>query len=395
MPGELGFKLDPYQQFVPTPHIFPEGLPESSVPHTWGVKDEDKIPEIWVTVGLGNSRSLKGGEGNYPSVSLWNEKGDRLGQHDGRWSNPLKQGGQKTMAIQQTQNGKKDEDPGYIMLSADDDAICIAMIQVSNSRHSSAFFGDIGYACGQTWYYSSRMMQKHMTDYLDSRCVWLDADHTGGKNARAMSYHLRDMIPSKDKLALYNKDGHKYLCNPTRRYSYWKNLKANGEIPFFDPPLKYLPDSADKSREGTEVDPDLVFDPTNYDKDVYIKQGESKEDSEYHKNNPFKDRMRKRQHRLSKRQGSNMDIERIVVTEIPGQTATEICQHPNSAGYDIVSYEDMKYCDLSERKLYDLCSSSNPTNCFDANSTTFVGVINARGEDSAPVKLYKTKDYWK
>ncbi|KAF4873658.1 hypothetical protein CGCSCA1_v007258 [Colletotrichum siamense] len=388
-----GFILSGFDTFYPASFVFADGIPKSPFSDAWTFGKP--IPETMVTVGLGDGKKLSLADGNFPSVALWNEEGQRMGQYQGHYAGHVKQGGEKTVVIRQTMNGRKDEDPGYIMLSADNDAICIAMIQVSNSRHTSAFFGDTGYACGQSWYFSDRKMTHDLVNRLTSRCVWLDSDHSGTKNARAMSYHLKDMLPAKDKIALYNRDGHKYLCT-TRRFAWWANLKPNGWIPFYKPPLDYYPDSEDKKKEGADIHPDLILDDKVYDKDIYLEQGESRKVKEYHKNNPFaRTKKRRSKKSLRKRQGANMDLERIVVTEIPGQTATEICEHPNSVGYDIASYVDMKYCDISEKKLYDLCSGTITTNCFDGNSTTFIGVINARGEDSAPAKAYKTRSDWK
>ncbi|KAL0942878.1 uncharacterized protein CTRU02_200764 [Colletotrichum truncatum] len=404
MSGPLGFTSNPYGKITPSFFFYPDAIPKANTPITWGVEDHEKIPETWVTITLGDGKRLNNPQGNFPSVALWNEEGEPIARFTGKGPVKIGKGGHKTQVIQQTLNGRKDEDPGYIMLSADEDAICIAMIQVSNGRHSSVFFGDTGYVCGQTWYYSSiRMSEQHINflapvdSLLNSRCAWLDADHSGEINARAMSYHLRDMIPSNDKLALYNLADHKYLCGSTRRFAWWKNLRPNGKIPFFNPPLEYIADSEDRRKEGADKFPTLALDDIHYNRDVYIEQGESPDVAKYYEKHPYATNRKKRNAKLqlSKRQGSNMDTERIIVTEIPGQTAREICEDPNSAGYDIASYVDMKYCDLSERKLYDLCSGTITSNCFDANSTAFVGVINARGENSAPLKEYKERSHWK
>ncbi|KAK1705934.1 LOW QUALITY PROTEIN: uncharacterized protein BDZ83DRAFT_724805 [Colletotrichum acutatum] len=301
------------------------------------------------------ARSLQAGGdledagGVFPDVAIWDDNGNRLGRYRTKLGDKIAQSSERTVKIPNNENKGQISDPQYVMLSHDTDATCIAM-------------GDTGYKCGQA------CQRKFKGDNLMNQCVWLDSDHSHPNfNARAMSFHLRDMLPSPDKLKFYNSE-----------LSYM-HLVPDGIVPFFYPVLKYNKDSINPKLEGTNESPIAALDRFKYNKDVYTQQGESEKD---------------------KRQGSNMDPDHLVLTEIPGQTAREICEHPNSVGYDIVSFVDRKYCDLTKRKLYDLCAGSITINCFDVNNTTVIGaqVLTGRSRSSTKgqiAKLYKTRAHCK
>lgn len=60
-------------------------------------------------------------------------------------------------------------DPYYVMLSQlDNDAICISVVIVSNSKISGAFYGDTGYKYGQSWFASEN---RSGSDFEAPRCV--------------------------------------------------------------------------------------------------------------------------------------------------------------------------------------------------------------------------------
>ncbi|UQC85764.1 uncharacterized protein CLUP02_11263, partial [Colletotrichum lupini] len=157
------------------------------------------------------------------------------------------------------------------------------------------------------------------------------------------------------------------------------------------PVIGILTDTVNPKLEGTDENSTEALDRFKYHKDVYKQQGES--EREY--------RMKRtRSTRLSKRQGSDMDPDKQVLTGIPGQTAREVCEHPSSVGYDIVSFVDRKSCDLTKRNLYDLCAGSITTNCFDVNNTIVIGAqgLTGRSRNTSKrqiAKLYKTRAHWK
>ncbi|TDZ36721.1 hypothetical protein C8035_v005151 [Colletotrichum spinosum] len=347
--------------------------------------DQDAL-ETLVTITTGYHDELYNAGGKLPHIALWDNYGKRIGQ----WA-PAKnqkmasgEGGDWDgyVTVQHGQNKNKGVEPAYIMLSNhDEDAICISTISVSHGRVSTTFSSDVAARCGQTWFYSSRKLGKPEATPV---CVWLDGDHTGNINAKAMSFHINDFFPSKSKMELYSQkglEGFPYLCHSTPRFSFWGNLLPNGNPPFFLPPLKYKRDGKD---EGADEDPDAALDRKTYDKGVYLNQGEKNGSSN------------RRKRRIGKRSSPNMNPEKLIVTQIEGQTARQVCESATSVGFDIVSHVDHMFCDISERKLYPLCTYEVTSNCFNLNSTVLIGesgpLLTARGE---PAKAYKDVAHWK
>ena len=232
--------------------------------------------------------------------------------------------------------------------------------------------------CGMSWFPSNRRVGD---TFFTPRCVWLDADHTNNINSRALSFHLNDMAAQPEKLAEYVHD-RRTLCNSTPRFSFWGNLLPDGWIPFFKPPLQYNVDKT-SGGEGSDKDPTLVIDkPNQYDKSVYQFQGEPK-----HKR-------KTRGHRRAV-QISNINPDHIVVTDLPTHSAKEVCEHPNSVGWDIVSTVEGLFCDLSNRQLYQLCSQTVTANCFDLETLQLKRLIERDGNFTVQPRGYNTTAHWK
>lgn len=372
-----GFALDLAGVLVPIGIAIADGLQTKAGPQT----------TVSIVVGDGNATSpLSGAGGTVPHVALWDNNGNRIGQwHPSGNDDKVWQDSQRVITVDHNQNGGKDADPLYVMLSQlDTDAVCISAIQVSNGIISGSFYGDTGFTCGQSWFYSTRAMGD---SFITPKCVWLDADHTNDINARAVSFHVNDLIPATDKLDEYSANTD-YLCKSSPRFSFWGNLLPNGIPPFFDPPLQYQIDSV-SGGQGADVDPDLVIDKVTYDKSVYMYQGEPK--SSKRASRPDKPRS-------TNRDGYNPDPSHLVITQQVGHSAKELCEHPNSYGPDLVSLNDGLYCDMVDKTLYNLCDKRITSNCFDLGNRRLVGLLNARGESSTAgvrQKLYENVAEWK
>ncbi|KAK1675193.1 hypothetical protein BDP55DRAFT_744816 [Colletotrichum godetiae] len=316
---------------------------------------EKPIAETWVTVVTGAGGDLKDAGGVFPDVAIWDDNDKRIGRYRTKLGDKIAQSSERTVKIPNNENDGTISDPQYIMLSHGTDATCIAMVQVSNGRLGATVYGDTGYICGQAWYHSQK---KFKGDNLMSNL-----------DARAMNFHLRDMLPSPDKLN-------------APRYSFWKHLILDGVVLFFYPVLKYNKDSLNPKPEGTNEDPIDALNRFKYNDGVFVQQGESEKE--------YRRRRRARSTRPSKRQGSNMDPDHLDLIEIPVQTAREICEHPNSVGYDIVSFVNGKCCDLTKRRLYDLCAGTIMVNCFECLVGRRQGFASG-----ASAKSYKKRAYWK
>ncbi|KAK6833407.1 Cytochrome c oxidase assembly protein COX19 [Apiospora arundinis] len=330
----------------------------------------------------------KGGQsgGNVPHIALWDNDGKRIGQYHAGSKDKIGDGEVKTITVEHNENGNKQADPYYIMLSnLENDALCIAAITVANQKISGTFYGDTGYTCGQSWFLSDNAIG---SNFQKPKCVWIDADHSNKINARALSFHLNDMAPSTDKMAQYH-DKSETLCQSTPRFSFWGNLLPDGIIPFFKPQLEYKDDSSNGG-QGADKDPAKVVDkPNQYDKGVYLHQGEKKTK----RSSPQK-------YRRGATASANHDPSHLIVTSDKDHDVREVCSHANSYGWDIASTAQQVYCDMEHKQLYPLCAAKGPNdNCFDLQTKAIVpkGGVHARAEHAAavPGKNYTSFAQWK
>ncbi|KAB5533482.1 hypothetical protein GE09DRAFT_1250761 [Coniochaeta sp. 2T2.1] len=320
--------------------------------------------------------------GSTPHIALWDDHGSRIGQyHPGKKEKTIDENGQRSVVIKhdQTTPPGRQADPMYVMLSNfENNAICVSAVYVSNGKISGTFYGDVGFMCGMDWYPSSGVID---SNFYAPRCVWLDADHTNGINARALSFHLNDVAAQPDKLAEYN-DNPDTLCKSTPRFSFWGNLEPDGQIPFFNPPLKYNTDSVNGG-QGSDKDPLAVIDkPNQYDKSVYTSQAGRK--------NNRKTRGARRTVKIS-----NINSDHLVVTDMPSHSAREVCEHPNSVGWDIVSTTEGLFCHLTDRQLYPLCSGTVTVNCFDMGTLQLKTLVQRDGNFAVQPRGYNTTAHWK
>lgn len=322
--------------------------------------------------------------GSMPHIALWDDDGHRIGQYHPKNHYTVDESHVQNVVVphSQTTPAGDQADPYYVMVNNNENnAICISAVYVTNGIIRGAFFGDTGYMCGMNWYPSTRVVDGN---YYTPRCVWLDADHTGGINARAFSFHLNDMSPQPDKLEEY-KENMDTLCKSTPRFSLWGNLTPDGWIPFFKPPLQYDIDSMNGG-QGSDKDPDALIDRDNqYDKSVYVSQGE------HHKRGKHQDNVRRRRGVKT----SNIDPSHLVITEFDAHSAKEVCEHPNSVGWDMVSTNEGLFCDLANRQLYPLCSQTVTVNCFDLAGLQLKTLVQRDGHFAGQPRGYNTTAHWR
>jgi hypothetical protein len=323
--------------------------------------------------------------GNVPHIALWDDEGVRIGQyHPDAHSYIDGKGDPTSIAVVHNQNGGQKADPYYIMLSnLGNDAICLSAVTVGNGKVSATLYGDTGQRCGQSWFPSKNPIGN---GFYKPKCVWLDGDHSNGINARAISFHVNDMAPNEDKIKEYQNNPDT-LCHSTPRFSFWGNLLPDGIIPFFEPRLKY--NIQRDLNQGSDKDPQRVIDkPGQYDKSVYLSQNEKKSK-----------RATGRPRRKDRSRGANHNPEHLIITNHPLDDVREVCEHPNSYGFDIASTVQHLYCDMEHKQLYYICNDQEfQDNCFDLDTKAIVprGGINARNELSAatPWKNYTSVDNW-
>ncbi|KAK2599123.1 hypothetical protein QQS21_005384 [Conoideocrella luteorostrata] len=371
MSGALGFILNAAGILVPL------GLEAK-----YATQAPKEATSVQIIAGSGSGGATGG---NVPHIALWDDDGNRIGQYHAGKKEKIGDGDVKTILVTHSQNNNKQADPYYVMLSNfENDAICIAAVNVANQKISGTFFGDTGYMCGQDWFLSDN---KIGSNFQKPKCVWLDGDHTNDINARALSFHLNDLAPSADKLAQYQAMP-KTICQSTPRFSFWGNLLPDGIIPFFKPKLEYKDDSAN-SGEGADKDPERVVDKENqYNKGVYLHQGEKLK---------LKTRKNSRQ---SNSNGSNHNPEHLIITDHEEDDVRLVCEHPNSYGWDIVSTVLNLYCDMVHKQLYNVCNGKEFKDyCFDLNTKTIIPKKGAQARDEfaqiVPSKSYTSHAHWK
>jgi hypothetical protein len=264
-------------------------------------------------------------------------------------------------------------DPYYVMLSTmSDNAICITAISVVGQKIQGNFVGDIGYKCGMSWFPSDNAIG---SDFTKPRCVWLDANHSYGLNARAISFHLNDLVPNADKTAQYQ-ENIDTLCKSTPRFSFWGDLLPDGIPPFFKPQLKYTGDN------GADVDLKKVLDDPKHP---------------YNKGKSMRRLAEKQQpKRRENTKGANHDITQLIVSE--SDDVKEICEHPRSYGWDIVSKKQSLFCCMEHKQLYPLCTPAIKDKCFDLDAKTLRGVADMHPEEEKHLRFgrsYNSTRYWK
>ncbi|KAK2002764.1 hypothetical protein LX36DRAFT_727715 [Colletotrichum falcatum] len=346
-----------------------------------------------VTLMIGDDR---GAGGHEPTIELYNDKGVMVGTRISRDHNEISRYNDlddNIILIQHDKDTDPTETPKYVVLYQwSDDAVCISAVQVSNGKLSAVFFGDWGALCGQSWFLSRRRLDKNLPH---PKCVWIDSDHTDNFNARAMSFHLNDMLGTPDKVKMY-RENTDYMCRSTPRYAFWKNLWPDSEIPIFKPPLQYERDKI-TGLEGRDKDPKLAIDTVKWDKYAYTDPEPLPRDKRKRSSTASKPKDKRKN--LAKRSGTNADTSHLVITRAEGHEASLVCNSTTSYGYDVVSLREKAYCDMTVKRLYNLCDNIYKSNCFDVDRKVLVGHggINARGEVSAvgvPVKRYESADHW-
>ncbi|MCJ1367919.1 hypothetical protein MMC16_007055 [Acarospora aff. strigata] len=318
-----------------------------------------------IQIGVGSGGDATGG--NVPHVALWDEKGSRIGQHHPKSKERIEAGQTASFSIASYQTKPKDStaQPEYIMLSMNDnDAICVTFIYVSDNRAQWAWYGDLGWKCGADWYPSN---QKVGSGTYTPKCVWIDKNHSKGIRSQGLSLHMPDFSSTEAMFQQYI-DNPDTLCKSTPRMKMWGEIWPDSSIPTFQPPLKY-------TATGADEDPHRVIDKTK--------------------------RQDPKAFRQPKRENSNNRPGHLVLSNIEGHSAKELCESETSLGADFVSTAEGVYCDMTAKQQWPLCSDSITTSCFDLNRKTMRGgnrVLQTRDKATGrivPDKSYKTVDHWK
>ncbi|KAH6981606.1 hypothetical protein BKA56DRAFT_656130 [Ilyonectria sp. MPI-CAGE-AT-0026] len=305
-----------------------------------------------IAVGLDGTNGLSEAGGNLPDVRVWNQNGEFVGMKAD--SGDVGDGNLGEVHVNHENQGV------YTLFSANDNAICIAWVTTSWSEDRGgnhyAVQGDMGYHCGASWYYSGMYYNSNEDQWNrppedQPKCFWIDKNGdqpSTGFQVRWPAFSTSEVDPN---------------APPEQR----------------DPKSK-----CDNVSFGvrSEEDPNYI----NY----WTR--------------------RKRRHLTGapgqlKRQHSRRNEvmeSQLIVGDVDGLSARFLCESATSVGPDLANTSEGLFCDMGEKKLYDLCSESVQAGCFDIDSKTlrpaFDGMIASlvasravsRGE-----KTYKTTLDWR
>lgn len=359
-------------------------------------KDPDKQTSIAIVTGdAGNAG------GSIPHVAVWDKEGSRVGQYHGDANGHIDGGDKKTLTIDNYQNGHKSAQPEYVsIVMQETDAICLSAVIASGDAATWTWTGDMGYTCGAQWYNSQFPVGSSNNP---PRCVWLDSDHTDGIVAKGLNIHIRDFSGDPDLVKQYAEDQRRLCQNSARMTFQPEPVTPDAVIPFFSPPLDYERASdgenhgSDPSTGGALKSPDQGIDrdtrafPDGTDMKIHDTKKRHARDIN------LRNTMNSRNVKGIKNNG----VDHLVISNIPGHSAIELCEHPNSLGPDFVSTVEKIFCDMETEKWWPLCDAIHVNGCFDLDQKTMrgnePGAKGTRGEKSAhpvPKKEYKTSKVW-
>jgi hypothetical protein len=353
----------------------------------FNTKQPDPTKQTQITIGIGDNPNASG---SMPHIAVWDKNGQRITQYKGDEDGHVggKQGTTIGFSLSNYQNGETPAKPEYVSIFMhESDGICLAALAASGEGVQWAWTGDIGYTCGAQWYNSKYTIGNSNQPI---RCVWLDANHSNGIIAKGLSLHIRDFSGESGLLAQYNADERR-LCQNSARMTFYPDTLPDSSPRFFNPPLEY-------QRETNTGDPSQPSTAGALEKPD---QGQDRQMRAYPDGTVIDS------HKLRRRQAAtfqgrrglkirgikNLHPDRLVVSHLPGHSASELCKDEMSLGSDFVSIEEGFYCNMETATLWPLCSTVQVTDCFDL-STKSTRTSKSR-RDQTPEKNYTFTDEWK
>jgi len=294
---------------------------------------------VRVTVGLDYDGGLSNSGGDLPDVRLFNEAGDFIGMK----VDPGKVQSGSFGEIKVDHDGDNGQQATYTLLSANNDAICIAHVTITwPDGDKYAWVGDWGDRCGATWYYSNVYVGG--TSHKP-RCMWIDLD--GDQPQTGFQIHWPEFVTDTPE-APSDLDQN-YLCNagpPFRHYS------------GFDPrSITYWVLGNNKKRSTRTRISEVAG-----EEDV-------KKRSNDHNNNP--------EHKFN---------DALIINNSLEQSASALCGSHTSVGPDYANMEEGLFCRMSDKTLFPICDQHRGIhdNCFD--STLQQLIVNGKAARDSPYK---------
>ncbi|CAD6580871.1 MAG: hypothetical protein ASARMPRED_000354 [Alectoria sarmentosa] len=278
--------------------------------------------------GLGvNSPAPNGGplqaDGTAPAILAYDEIGNYIGWSDWNHKPHIKSGDYVDIVVHQKKG------PGQqatnLQLFARKNAICIAYItQTWADGQMRGWMGDMGHACGRSWYYSHLFIGE---DGHSPDCMWLDADHSNDpENDRPVAVQIHMNVSKISRQSPFFDTA----CPPlTSSQSY-----ANSTTEYSKDPAHYC--SSECIIFHGEVDRSLHLTRKAPKKSQLFTPGNSKDDP------CCMNRNKKRQESQQPKRRSPDLANRLIASPRENHSARRLCESKTSHGPDFVSVDEWK-----------------------------------------------------
>ncbi|KAI7162448.1 hypothetical protein KC349_g1962 [Hortaea werneckii] len=317
----------------------------------------------------GGGGGLSGAGGSKPDVRAWDETIEFLGieVNDG---NKCGEGDTVCDTSLQTR-----EQPTYTLFTANDDAICISVVQTTfpSSAKYATVLGNWAYYCSAfhgvsqaTWYWSDIYVKREDGGSDENvKCAWIDGN--GDQPATGVQIHWPDFDstngPTQDSA---------YYCNNSPVLS-WRTNNDPSDVQYFT-----------RKRDIFASHPSVATSPAVR----CSADGEVELDGRNAASAPVK------------RQGSSDQFSsQLVKSKLEEQSASELCNAKSSAGPSFVSYAERAFCHMPTKTQYPFCDDVDSGNCWDdeADKVTTKGGFSTDSlgaDDSVPAMNFTSTVVW-
>ena len=323
---------------------------------------------VRIGVGLAQGSDLGNGTigGNIPNIALFDGNGNQLGAKHGKKT--IGGGEFKDITIKHHVHVNNAPAEYISITSGGTDQICIAYLAITMaSGDKNQFYGDVGKQCGGKWYPSNLLVETNDDPEFKPSCIWLDSPDpgTGDVFAQGFSFHVPDFGSNQARAMGYQEDP-ATMCESKPRFHLWgSDLTSEKQcIPVFDPPLAYQSDGSDPADTslilvngkvtcspgpGVPMHPQINA-PMNASQMLQTESNGAKRRSNIRRGNQACG-------------GSS-----VVISDHNAHSAQEVCDSPTSMGPDFVSTNEGLFCDMCTHTIYDVCTLTTTSGCFDLSS---------------------------
>jgi hypothetical protein len=371
---------------------------------------------VRITVGTYNPYQFDGSNlvgGPVPNVALFDVNGERIGFRRGAGHGEMKSGEGTDVTIAPYADNDK-ADPEYVSISASSsDAVCIVAVTVVGADTNGAggaqqwgWNGDFGKMCGQVWYPSRKSITDADAEQIRPACIWISND---GRFPMGFTLHMPDFAgnTASGRINEYKQDN-RFLCDSKPRQHFYSNLTEEqfSELhcaPIFKDLPVVDPTSGMEDPSKVLVDGDTRCTPKIGDKVTQDDIIHLRKFAGAGRNGMMPTYGIKRSRITGRKEDGDVDDKAVkekrqtmwpwpcelnhAVIVPNGQSAKELCSHPNSAGPDFGNREEGFLCDMCARKLWPFCSNTVTTGCFDEQAR-------AIRSSNPPTKRYENLHLW-